>query len=80
MSNIPKGLYRAFEDIFFWLNPYFCGKSGIGYYADNGLLRLTPFPSARRGGPCKTCNTQEPRIVANLVIYTLLCKQAYRIV
>ena len=53
MSNIPKGLYRAFEDIFFCLNPYFCGKRGIGYYADNGLLRLTPFPFARREGSCK---------------------------
>ena len=25
-----------------------CGEGGIGYYADHGLLRLTPFPSARR--------------------------------
>ena len=26
----------------------------IGYFADRGLLRLTPFRSARRGGPYKT--------------------------
>ena len=29
-------------------------KDGIGYYADYHLLRLTPFPSARRGGASKT--------------------------
>ena len=31
-----------------------CGEGGIGYCADYvGLLRLTPFPTARRRGPCK---------------------------
>ena len=31
-----------------------CGEGGIGYCADHvGLLRLTPFPTARRRGPCK---------------------------
>ena len=28
-------------------------RGRIGYYAPYGLLRLTPFPSARRRGPCK---------------------------
>ncbi len=32
----------------------FRGRRGIGYCADRGLLRLTPFPSARPRGPCKT--------------------------
>ena len=31
-----------------------CEEGGIGYCADHvGLLRLTPFPTARRRGPCK---------------------------
>ena len=39
-----------------------------------GVLRLTPFPAARRGGPCKT-NAQK---VAshNFYSFTFVCKQA----
>ena len=49
-----------------------CGEGGIGYYADQGLLRLTPFPSARRRGPCKPT---AQKAASRLFCFLYLCLQ-----
>ena len=55
-----------------------CGEGGIGYCADHvGLLRLTPFPTARRRGPCKETFRKklinQPFCFSCLRLYAGLC-------
>ena len=45
---------------------------GIGYYADQGLLRLTPFPH----GTSAMCNKKAVLCTASFVILVTICEQA----